>query len=145
MRAAYVLDTGVIVTALRSRNGASRLLLNAAAIGRFDLLLSVPLLVEYEAVLSRPEQLAACGLNPVELGQVLDNLAAVARPVHVSYRWRPMLTDPDDEMVMETALNGGATALVTFNQRHFARMAGHSHCEVLVPSAALQRIGGRTT
>ncbi|HZU31093.1 MAG TPA: PIN domain-containing protein, partial [Candidatus Angelobacter sp.] len=66
----YVLDTDVIVAALRSDKGASRQLLLAALQGKFELLLSVPLIVEYEAVLTRPEHLAACGLNSTEIGSI---------------------------------------------------------------------------
>ena len=58
---AYVLDTDVLVAALRSDAGASRQVLEAARTRRFDLLLSVPLMLEYESVLTRPERLAASG------------------------------------------------------------------------------------
>src|SRR5438552_5953170 len=91
----YVLDTDVIVAALRSDRGASRQLLLAALDRQFELLLSVPLILEYEAVLTRPEHLASCGLSNIEIGRVLDDLAAVARPVKFAFRWRPRLSDPD--------------------------------------------------
>jgi predicted nucleic acid-binding protein len=92
-----------------------------AALNRqFELLLSVPLILEYEAVMTRPHHLAACGLSSAEVGHVLDDLAAVARPVRLAFRWRPRLSDPDDDMVLETAINGSASAIVTFNQRDFA-------------------------
>ena len=120
MGASYVLDTDVMVAALLSDRGASRQLLLAALNRRFELLLSVPLILEYEAVLTRPQHLVACGLNRAEVGRVLDDLAAVARPVRLAFRWRPRLSDPDDDMVLETAINGSASAIVTFNQRDFA-------------------------
>jgi putative PIN family toxin of toxin-antitoxin system len=118
--ASYVLDTDVMVAALRSDRGASRQLLLASLNQRFELLLSVPLILEYEAVLTRPQHLVACGLSRAEVGRVLDDLAAVARPVRLAFRWRPRLSDPDDDMVLETAINGSASAIVTFNQRDFA-------------------------
>ena len=120
MAASYVLDTDVMVAALRSDRGASRQLLLAALNQQFELLLSVPLMLEYEAVLTRPQHLAACGLSSVEVGRVLDDLAAVARPVRLAFRWRPRLSDPDDDMVLETAINGSANAIVTLNQSDFA-------------------------
>lgn len=138
--ASYVLDTDVIVAALRSDRGASRQLLLAALNEQFELLLSVPLVLEYEAVLTRPQHLAACGLSISEVGLVLDDLAAVARPVRLAFRWRPALSDPDDDMVLETALNGNASAIVTFNQRDFARVGGDFNCAVILPAAALQEI-----
>src|SRR6267378_930375 len=138
--ASYVLDTDVAVAALRSDRGASRQLLLAALNRQFELLLSVPLLLEYEAVMTRPQHLAACGLSSAEVGHVLDDLAAVARPVRLAFRWRPRLSDPNDDMVLETAVNGNANAIVTFNQRDFEETSKNFHCAVILPGAALQRI-----
>jgi putative PIN family toxin of toxin-antitoxin system len=140
VRASYVLDTGVLVAALRSSMGASRQLLLAALDRRFELLLSVPLLLEYEAVLTRHEHLAASGLKTAEVERVLDDLAAVAKPVRLAFRWRPRLSDPNDDMVLETAVNGSAKAIVTFNRRDFEEAGRNFDCAVLLPAAALQRI-----
>ena len=137
--ASYVLDTDVMVAPLRSDRGASRQLLLAALSQQFELLLSVPLL-EYEAVVTRPQHLAACGLSIAEVGRVLDDLAAVARPVRLAFRWRPRLSDPDDDMVLETAINGSASAIVTFNQRDFAPGTKGFSCGVILPATALQQI-----
>jgi putative PIN family toxin of toxin-antitoxin system len=137
---AYVLDTDVVVAALRSDRGASRQLLLAALNRQFELLLSVPLILEYESVLTRPEHLEACGLTRAEVGQVLDDLAATATPVRLAFRWRPQLADPDDDMILETAVNGGASAIVTFNQRDFVAGTRAFDCEVLLPGAALYQI-----
>jgi predicted nucleic acid-binding protein len=104
------------------------------------LLLSVPLILEYEAVLTRPEHLAACGLSSIDIGRILDDLAAVARPVRLAFRWRPRLSDPDDDMVLETAINGGASAIVTFNQRDFVSGTIGFSCAVIPPGTALQQI-----
>ena len=138
--ASSVLDTDVMVAALRSDRGASRQLLLAALNQRFELLLSVPLILEYEAVLTRPQHLAACGLSSAEVGRVLDDLAAVARPVRLAFRWRPRLSDPADDMVLETAINGSANAIVTFNQRDFAPGTKRLSCVVILPATALQQI-----
>jgi putative PIN family toxin of toxin-antitoxin system len=135
---AFVLDTDVIIAGLRSSQGASRQLLHAALGGEFDLLLSVPLILEYEAVLRRPEQLEVCGLNERQVERVLDDLAAVARPVKFAFRWRPKLRDPNDDMVLETAMNGGADAIVTFNSRDFQIVDRDQICAVILPREALQ-------
>lgn len=128
------------VKALRSDRGASRQLLLAALNRQFELLLSVPLILEYEAVMTRPQHLAACGLSSAEVGHVLDDLAAVARPVRLAFRWRPRLSDPDDDMVLETAINGSASAIVTFNLRDFAAGIKGFGCAVILPAMALQQI-----
>jgi predicted nucleic acid-binding protein len=107
---------------------------------QFELLLSVSLILEYESVLTRPQHLVACGLSSAEVGGVLDDLAAIARPVRLAFRWRPRLADPNDDMVLETAINGDATAIVTFNQRDFVEAGKEFNCRVMLPAAALQHI-----
>ncbi|HEY2498113.1 MAG TPA: putative toxin-antitoxin system toxin component, PIN family [Candidatus Angelobacter sp.] len=140
MKLRYVLDTDVVVAAMRSSQGASRQLLLEALSERFELLLSVALILEYEAVLTRPAQLTACGISKAEAGRVLDDLASIAIPVKIRFRWRPHLHDPGDDMVLETALNGDADAIVTFNLRHFSLANKSFDCAVLLPRLALQQI-----
>lgn len=115
-----VLDTNILVAASRSRTGASFALLRMLKEGRYCALASVPLMLEYEAVLKRPEQLAVGGRTPEMADAFLDALSLWIEPVHLHYLWRPQLRDAADEMVLETALNGRADALVTLNTRDFA-------------------------
>jgi putative PIN family toxin of toxin-antitoxin system len=136
-----VLDTDVVVAATRSDRGASKQLLFAAFDQRYELLLSVPLVLQYESVLTRPEHLNAAGLTAEEIGVILDALIKVGKPVRFSFHWRPCLSDPDDEMVLETAVNGAANLLVTFNRRHFAPAAGQFNLTLASPGEALTRIG----
>ena len=140
VKASYVLDTDVLVAAFRSDRGASRQLLLAALDRRFELLLSVPLMLEYEAVLTRPEHLAACGLSAGDIERVLDDLASIARQVRLAFRWRPRLSDANDDMVLETAVNGNAGAIVTFNQRDFEEARREFDCAVILPREALARM-----
>ncbi len=137
-----VLDTSVVVAGLRSRSGASRLWLESVLLGQYVLLLSVPLVLEYEDVMLRPESLAAFGLKVREIGEVLDALCAVAEPVELNYLWRPLLRDPGDEMVLETAVLGQADALLTFNVRDFAG-AEHVGLRIEQPGPAWQRMKGK--
>jgi putative PIN family toxin of toxin-antitoxin system len=104
----FVFDTNVMVAALRSARGASRRLLLGALDREIHVLASVPLMVEYEAVLSRPENLSAFGISVEDTRAVLDAFAAVAEPIQLRFLWRPQLIDPADEMVLETAINGRA-------------------------------------
>lgn len=133
-----MLDTNVLVAAIRSRSGASSQLVDGALAGQFTLLLSVPLVLEYEAVLTRPEHLAISGQTVKDIHSLVNALVAVSEHVRNSYLWRPLLPDPADDMVLETAVNGGASGLVTFNQRHFVTAVRHFECSILVPSEALR-------
>ncbi len=115
-----VLDTDVVVAGLRSRHGASRLWLRAVRRREVELLISVPLAIQYESVLLRPEIIASVRLTAQQIGQVLDLLCTIGRQVEISFLWRPMLRDPGDEMVLDTAMNGRADRLLTFNLRDYA-------------------------
>ena len=132
-----VLDTNVLVAAARSRWGASFALLQALRVGRFVALVSVPLMLEYETVLLRPEQRAAGERDAASAGKFLDAFCLLATPVHLHYLWRPQTRDPADEMALETALNGGAHALVTLNERDFAAAAANFKLKLQKPGAFL--------
>ncbi len=135
-----VLDTAAMVAAIRSDAGASRRLLVAALERRLTLLASVPLMIEYQAVMMRPEHLDAAGLVAEDVDALLDAVAAVAEPVRLAFLWRPALRDPDDDMVLEAAVNGGAEAIVTFNLRDFGQAASRFGIEILLPGGAWRRV-----
>lgn len=134
------MDSDVLVAALRSDQGASRQLLLAALDRRFVMLVSVPLMLEYEAVLTREEHLAAAGITANDVDTVLDALAAVVEPVRLSFLWRPRLKDAADEMVLETAANGRADRLVTFNLKHLGEAALEFGVRALRPGKALREM-----
>ena len=113
-----VLDN-VVVAAVRSDRGASRLLLTAALERRYRVLASVPLMLQYESVLTRPERLAAAGISQAEVEILLDAFAKAVEPIRISYLWRPVLPDAGADLVLETAVNGRADIVVTPNRRHF--------------------------
>ncbi|HYE50273.1 MAG TPA: putative toxin-antitoxin system toxin component, PIN family [Azospirillaceae bacterium] len=140
MTVRFVLDTDTVVAAMRSPSGASAELLRRARKAEVTLLASAPLMLEYEAVCSRPEHIAASGLDPAEVQVYLDAVAALVEPVETWFLWRPRLRDPGDELVLEAAVNGRADALVTFNVRHFAPAAGLFGLPVLLPRDALARL-----
>jgi putative PIN family toxin of toxin-antitoxin system len=129
-----------MVAALRSDQGASRRLVTSALDGDFELLVSAPLMVEYEAILTKSEHLAVIGLTVGEVNEILDALAKVSTPVPFRFLWRPRLKDPADEMVLETAVNGTADWLVTFNMRHLADAARDFGVRAMRPADAWKRL-----
>jgi len=113
-----VLDTNVLVAALRSRRGASHRLLRLVGDPSWRINLSVPLLLEYEDVLKRPDM--GHLLSPEQVDDVLDFLCASASLREIFYLWRPMLSDPKDDFVLELAVESGCEYIVTFNMKDFA-------------------------
>jgi putative PIN family toxin of toxin-antitoxin system len=135
-----VLDTDVLIAALRSPTGASAELLRRVRHGKLTLLASVTLFMEYEAKCLEVDHRIAAGLSENDIHQFLDALAALIRPVTPHYLWRPQLRDPADEMVLETAVNGQADALVSFNHRDYGNAPARFGIALLLPSEALRKI-----
>ncbi len=109
-----VIDTNVIVSALRTRRGPSFRLLSLVGTGRFEIVLSVALALEYEDAARR-----ATPASPEVLDKVLRYLCSQARQQKIFYLWRPYLSDPGDEMVLELAVAARASHIVTYNLRDF--------------------------
>mgnify|MGYP000606612410 FL=1 len=118
-----VLDTNILMAASRSSRGGSFALLRMLRAGRFTALASVPLMLEYEAALKRPEHLAVGGRTAAMTDAFLDALCLCCEPVDLYYLWRPCARDPADDMVLETAVNGRADRLATFNTGDFGAAA----------------------
>ncbi len=139
-----MLDTAILVAAVRSDRGASRVLLTAALGQRYPVLASVPLMLQYESVLTRSEHLAAAGISAADVEVLLDAMAQVVEPIRISFLWRPVLSDAGDDLVLETAVNGQAAAVVTFNRRHFQPAAARFGLEILAPADAVRRLENRS-
>jgi len=132
-----------MVAAVRSDAGASRHLLRAALRSRFDVLLSVPLILEYEAVLKRPEHLHAARATRSDIDALLDAMAAVGMAIVPDFSWRPELSDPADEMVLETAISGGAELIITFNLTDLKQAAKKFGIQATRPPTAITILGLR--
>ena len=96
--------------------------------------------MEYEAVCRKAEHRLAAGLSEREVEIFVTAVIGLAEPVKTHFLWRPQLRDPDDEMVLEAAVNGRADALVTFNIRDFGTAPSQFGVELLLPRDAIGRI-----
>jgi putative PIN family toxin of toxin-antitoxin system len=132
------LDTNVLVSALRSRLGASFRLLSLIDSGKFSLCVSVPLVLEYEAATKRHAK--TIGLTFRDIDNILDYLCLVAEHHRVYYLWRPTLKDPNDDMVLELAVSCKAEAIVTYNRGDF-KGAEQFGIRILSPKDFLKQIG----
>jgi len=135
-----VVDTDVVVAAMRSPRGASAELLRRIDRGKAVMLLTVALALEYEATCTLAEHRLVAGLSASEAGEYVDGLISMAEPVRAFFRWRPQLRDPGDELVLEAAVNGQADAIVTFNESHLREAHRNFGIEVVRPAEALRRI-----
>jgi putative PIN family toxin of toxin-antitoxin system len=131
-----VIDTNVLVSALRSRVGLSFELISQLGQGHYQHVVTVPLVMEYEDVLLRPGMVKA---SPSAVRDILDYLcaAAIRQPVH--FLWRPQLSDVKDDMVLEAAVNGQCDAIVTWNVRDFAA-ASRFAVDVMDPPTFLDQL-----
>jgi predicted nucleic acid-binding protein len=135
-----VLDSNVLVAGFRSRRGASFRLLQLLRAGRFQIVLSVPLALEYEAELLRHAGLL--GLHRNEAQGLVDYLCQVGHRQEIHFLWRPSLTDPRDEFILELAVAAGCDAIVTHNVGDFAG-ASRFTLRVLSPAEFLRVIEER--
>jgi putative PIN family toxin of toxin-antitoxin system len=134
-----VLDTSVLVAAWRSRSGASFALLEHLRDEAFEIAVSVPLVVEYEAVLLRHLSKTQ---KRADVEALVDYLCAVGKQQEIFYLWRPLLRDPGDDMVAEVAVGSQVRAIVTHNVRDFGAIVPFG-VQVLAPGAFLVQLERR--
>lgn len=130
-----VLDTNVVVSALRSRRGASNRVLSLIGTGRFVHAVSVALAFEYESAVLRPD--AGVRLARPLIDDVLDYVCSTAERQRIYFLWRPVLPDPSDDLVLEVAVHAACTMIVTFNARDF-RGGERFGVRVVTPGAFLR-------
>lgn len=132
-----VLDTSVLVAGLRSRNGASFQVLRAIRRGDLRIAVSVALVLEYESVALRPGLLPA--FSREEIGKIIDGLCQLADHQQVFFAWRPFLSDPDDDLVLELAVAASAPFVITHNISDF-RGSDSMGVRAITPAIALNLI-----
>ncbi len=133
-----ILDTNVLIAALRSCRGASFKVLNLLGCGLFQLSVSVPLVLEYESVTKRMSR--SLGLSHSDIDDILDYICLVAEHREIFYLWRPCLKDPMDDMVLEVAVESESDFIVTHNIRDFNGIK-HFGVKAITPRQFLEEIG----
>ena len=132
-----VLDTRVLYAGLFSKNGASYAILDAIERGGLRIVLSTPLVFEYEEVLRRNQEVL--GLSDRALEDVLDDLCARGESHSVYFLWRPHLPDPEDDHLLELAVASGARMIVTHNMKHFPNLAPFD-VQAVTPKTMLEKL-----
>ena len=138
MKPRIVIDTNVFVTALRSRNGASFKLLTLLGKGKFVISVSVPLVIEYEGAAKKISR--SLGLIYSDIDDILDYLCSVSEHRKVHFLWRPFLNDPNDDMVLELAVESQSEYILTYNLKDF-QGSEEFGVKVITPRDFLEIIG----
>ena len=133
-----VIDTCVLISALRSRNGASFKLLSLIDSKKFTFCLSVPLVLEYESVAKRMSR--SLGLTQPDIEDIIDYLCTLGKHRQVHYLWRPSLKDPGDDFVLELAVESECKYIVTHNIKDFKDLKKFK-VRAVTPQEFLREIG----
>jgi putative PIN family toxin of toxin-antitoxin system len=128
-----VLDTATLVSAIRSETGAAAEIVRLAALGKLTVLMDYKLVCEYRDVAFRPQHIAASRRTLEDAEAVVTMLEAIATPVLVVVKHRPLSQDADDDMVLDVAINGHADAIVTSNIKDFAVASERFGIQSLTP------------
>ena len=112
-----IIDTNVVIAALRSKRGASSKLLSLVGTQRFEIHDSVPLILEYEDVIQRQRE--EVGLSHHDVSALIDSLCALAHHHEIYFLWRPSLPDANDELILELAVSAQCDYIVTHNLADF--------------------------
>lgn len=138
MNPVIVIDTCVLISALRSKNGASYRLLSLIDSQKFSYSLSVPLVLEYESVAKRLS--GSFGLTNSDIEDVIDYLCTIGKHRRVHYLWRPSLKDPGDDFVLELAVESECNYIVTHNIKDFKDLKKFT-VRAITPQNFLREIG----
>lgn len=133
-----VLDTSVLVAAFRSRKGASRRVVNLILQRQIEVVVTPALYFEYEMVLKRSVHTEVHGYTEAEIDHFLLLFAGFTEKAKRYYHYRPQLSDPDDERVLDAAISGHAQAIVTHNTSDFLPVAANFGIQVVTPGGILQ-------
>ena len=134
-----VIDTNVILSGLLSNQGNSFKILQKIADTIFEVAISVPLILEYEAILKK--QLNRTIFSDDDINDFINFICKIGAPTKIFYLWRPILNDPYDDHILEVAVASQSQYIVTFNKKDFKEIQKFGII-ALSPKEYLQVIGG---
>ncbi len=133
------IDTNILITGLRSRRGASFKLLSTIGQNKFNINISVPLLLEYEAVAKK--LIGKIILTEEDIDDILNYICNVSKWREIFYLWRPFLKDQKDDMVLELAVTSQCDMIITYNKKDFKNVEKYFGIRLLTPKEFLLEIG----
>lgn len=136
-----ILDSNIVLSGLKSKNGSSFRVLKALESERFEIAISVPLVLEYESVLSN--HLDRKIFTDEDIKDFIDYLCRIGRPTEIYYLWRPILKDPFDDHILEVAVASESSFIISYNRKDFKATKSFG-IEVLSPFEFLKLLGGNT-
>ncbi len=133
-----VIDTNILVSALKSDMGASYVLISKLPSKKFKFALSVPLYMEYQSVLTRKENMTGTSSRE-DILAFLRYLCKISVRQKIFYLWRPWLKDPKDDMVLELAVASKSQHIITYNLKDFSNIRKFG-IEAITPKNFLEKI-----
>lgn len=118
MKERVVLDTNVVLSAFKSKNGAPYELLRRLAEDQFEIAISVPLIMEYEEILKA--KLDESIFSTDDIDTIINYFCKIGVTAEIFYLWRPCLKDPEDDHILELAVAANCSCIVTYNKKDFA-------------------------
>ena len=134
-----IVDTNVLVSGLRSPRGASYQILTRLKDDRWQINLSVPLILEYETLLTRES--VDLNLDRPTIDRILNNICAISNHHRIFYLWRPVAKDPNDDFLIDLAIKAKADYIITYNQKDLMPATQRFGLQIVTPKAFLQLVG----
>ena len=134
-----VIDTNVWISALISKDGASREIIRLALLEKIVPQIGTALFLEYEAVMKREKITSLCSINTEEQEELFQAFLSTCKWNEIFYLWRPNLNDKDDDFVVELAVASNSKIIITENKKDLQSGELHFNFEVLTPKEFLER------
>ena len=134
-----IIDTNVLISGLRSRQGASYQMLARLKDDRWQLNISVPLILEYETLLIR--EVATLQISTLIIDRILDDICTISNHHEIFYLWRPTAKDPNDDFLIDLALKAKADFIISYNQRDLEPARSRFGLKLVTPKTFLQMVG----